>query len=840
MSEADQLIARQHANPHSYLGAHPENGSVVVRTFRPAASKVEVVTADGTHESLECVHPGGVFEGHLKGAELPLSYQLEVNYGESGTITIDDPYRFLPTIGELDVHLLGEGRHEELWERLGAHVTEVDGVTGTAFAVWAPSARAVSVVGDFNYWDGRIHPMRTLGSSGIWELFLPGVGDGAHYKYEILAPDGEIRLKADPVAFATEIPPKTASVVHDPKHVWNDEAWLEERGASSALDGPMSIYEVHLGSWRLNPLEGNRSLTYTELADELSAYVKDMGFTHIELLPVMAHPFTGSWGYQVTGYFAPTPRFGTPDDFREFVDRVHQNGIGVILDWVPAHFPRDDFALARFDGTALYEHADPRRGAHPDWGTLVFNYGRHEVRNFLVSNALFWLQEFHADGIRVDAVASMLYLDYSRNEGEWVPNEYGGNEDMDAVKFLKEFNEVVHSREPGVISAAEESTAWPGVSRPTYLGGLGFGFKWNMGWMHDTLSYFQHDPIYRRYHHHELTFSLVYAFTENFILPLSHDEVVHGKGSLLSKMPGDRWQKLANLRSLYAYMWAHPGKKLLFMGQEFAQEAEWSENRSLGLAPAREPRARWHPVFGPRSQQRLQGRARLVGDGLRRLRLLVDGGQRRRRQRDRVRPPDARFPARRAVRGQLLAGRAHQLPDRPAERWPLARGGQHRRRLLRRLGRGQHGRLRGRGGRLARPALLGRGHPAAAGRAVARAGRAGRAAQAGGEAEADGEAQGCGQEEAGGQEEDCGEEEAGRLNSKHRGGGAVRGAIALRLGRICVRAACPRAPCRETRQGTGHGEGGRSFMVDLVGSGPSRTASSGRVGAFDVRAVARR
>ena len=589
MSDADQLIARQHANPHAYLGAHPSNGSVVVRTFRPAATKVEVVAPDGTHSALERVHPGGVFEGQIKGAELPLAYRLEVDYGDSGTITIDDPYRFLPTIGELDVHLLGEGRHQELWERLGAHVTEVDGVTGTAFAVWAPSARAVSVVGDFNYWDGRLHPMRTLGSSGIWELFLPGVEPGAHYKYEILAPDGEIRLKADPIAFETEIPPKTASVVHDPQHVWADEEWLSARRKSIALEGPMSIYEVHLGSWRLNPLEGNRPLSYLELADELSAYVKDMGFTHIELLPVMAHPFTGSWGYQVTGYFAPTPRFGSPDDLREFVDRLHQNGIGVILDWVPAHFPRDDFALARFDGTALYEHADPRRGAHPDWGTLVFNYGRHEVRNFLVSNALFWLQEFHIDGIRVDAVASMLYLDYSRNEGEWVPNEYGGNEDMDAVAFLKEFNEVIHGREPGVVSAAEESTAWPGVSRPTYLGGLGFGFKWNMGWMHDTLSYFQNDPIYRRYHHHELTFSLVYAFTENFILPLSHDEVVHGKGSLLQKMPGDRWQKLANLRALYAYMWAHPGKKLLFMGQEFAQEAEWSENRSLD----------WHLLENP-------------------------------------------------------------------------------------------------------------------------------------------------------------------------------------------------------------------------------------------------
>jgi 1,4-alpha-glucan branching enzyme len=579
-ADLDRLVRREHADPHSILGAHSYDGGAVVRAFRPAAANVTVV-AGGERTPLECVHPGGVFEGVVDGAELPLTYQLEVDYPDAGTATIDDPYRFLPTVGELDVYLIGEGRHEELWERLGAHVREVDGVQGTSFAVWAPSARAVSVVGDFNYWDGRVHPMRSLGASGVWELFLPGVGHGAVYKYEILAPDGEIRLKADPVAFATEVPPKTASVVWDSTHEWADAEWLEHRRASKPLEGPMSIYEVHIGSWRLNPLEGNRSLSYLELADELAAYALDMGFTHIELLPVMAHPFTGSWGYQVTGYFAPSPRQGTPDDFREFVDRLHQHGLGVILDWVPAHFPRDDFALARFDGTALYEHADPRRGAHPDWGTLVFNYGRHEVRNFLVANALYWLHDYHADGIRVDAVASMLYLDYSRQVGEWVPNEYGGNEDLEAVRFLKEFNEVIHGREPGIVSAAEESTAWPGVSRPTYLGGLGFGFKWNMGWMHDTLEYFSQDPVYRRWHHHELTFSLVYAFTENFILPLSHDEVVHGKGSLVDKMPGDWWQKRANLRALYAYMWAHPGKKLLFMGQEFAQGAEWSHDRSL-------------------------------------------------------------------------------------------------------------------------------------------------------------------------------------------------------------------------------------------------------------------
>src|SRR5438067_4003441 len=474
-----------------------------------------------------------------------------------------------------------EGRHEELYARLGAHVREIEGVTGTAFAVWAPNARSVSVVGDFNSWDGRLNPMRSLGASGVWELFVPGIADGAVYKYEIRTEDNRLRIKADPVAFAAELPPANASVVHRAQHAWADAEWLERRGASDALRSPMSIYEVHLGSWRRNPLEGNRSLSYLELADELADYVLDLGFTHVELMPVMEHPFAGSWGYQVTGYYAPTSRFGSPDDFRSFVDRLHRNGIGVLLAWVPAHFPRDDWALARFDGTALYEHEDPRRGAHPDWGTLIFNLSRSEVRNFLLSNALYWMREHHADGLRVDAVASMLYLDYSRKEGEWLPNEYGGRENLEAVEFLKQVNETIYGREPGIISAAEESTAWPGVSRPVYLGGLGFGFKWNMGWMHDTLSYFQKDPVYRRFHHHTLTFSLMYAFSENFILPLSHDEVVHGKRSLLEKMPGDRWQKFANLRALYGWMWAHPGKQLLFMGGEFGQEREWSESRSL-------------------------------------------------------------------------------------------------------------------------------------------------------------------------------------------------------------------------------------------------------------------
>src|SRR4051794_17793026 len=563
---------------------------MLVRAWRPEARAVTARPANAEPVELELLHPAGLFEGFVPDADAPLAYELEVSYPDGNTFTLRDPYAFAPTLGELDLHLAGEGHHERIYERLGAHVREVDGVTGTAFAVWAPNARTVSVVGDFNGWDGRLNPMRTLGSSGIWELFVPGAEEGQAYKFELKGPQGEaLPLKADPYAQAAEVPPATSSRVYRSRHEWQDEAWLERRRAADPLREPISIYEVHLESWRRNPLEDNRSLTYLELADELADYVTDLGFTHVELLPVMHHPFPGSWGYQVTGYFAPSPRLGEPDDVRRFVDHLHNRGIGVILDWVPAHFPRDEWALARFDGTALYEHEDPRRGAHPDWGTLVFNLGRNEVRNFLLANALFWLNEFHVDGIRVDAVASMLYLDYSRKEGEWVPNAFGGREDLDAVSFLKEYNELAYGREPGVISAAEESTAWPGVSRPTYVGGLGFGFKWELGWMHDTLSYFQKEPVHRRYHHHELTFSLVYAWNENFILPLSHDEVVHGKGSLLSKMPGDPWQQRANLRALYAYMWAHPGKQLLFMGGELGQPGEWSESRSLD----------WHLLESP-------------------------------------------------------------------------------------------------------------------------------------------------------------------------------------------------------------------------------------------------
>jgi 1,4-alpha-glucan branching enzyme len=563
-------------DPHARLGAHPEGGATVLRAWQPAARRVVALLDDGREVALDPVGGEGLFEGRVPGRVE--RYRLSVD----GDV-VEDPYRFAPTLGELDLHLIGEGRHRELWRCLGARVREHQGVAGTAFAVWAPNARSVRVVGDWNGWDARRHPMRALGRSGVWELFVPGVGPGARYKYEVHPADGPPTLRADPVAFAAECPPATASVVWAPAHRWGDGAWLERRAVADPWHEALSVYEVHAGSWRWvrDDESGWRPMTYPELGRALAAYVRDMGFTHVEFLPLAEHPYGGSWGYQTTSYFAPTARYGTPDDFCAMVDILHDAGIGVIVDWVPAHFPRDDWALARFDGTALYEHADPRQGAHPDWGTLVFNYGRNEVRNFLVASALWWLEELHVDGLRVDAVASMLYLDYSRGPGEWVPNRYGGRENLEAVAFLRELNEVVHARVPGVLMVAEESTAWPGVSRPVHLGGLGFGFKWNMGWMHDTLAYFRRDPVHRRHHHHELTFGLLYAFSENFVLALSHDEVVHGKGSLLAKMPGDRWQQMANLRALLAWMWAHPGKKLLFMGAEIAQEREWSEGRSL-------------------------------------------------------------------------------------------------------------------------------------------------------------------------------------------------------------------------------------------------------------------
>ena len=493
-----------------------------------------------------------------------------------------------PALGDIDLYLLGEGKHRRLFEKLGAHRMTHNGADGISFAVWAPAAREVRVVGDFNSWDGRANPMQKLGESGVWETFVPDVPDGANYKFEIVDIAGHLVLKTDPYAFATEVPPDTASKVYTPSYKFADDDWMTRRSSADPYAGPMSAYEVHPGSWRHGP--DGAPLKYREMGSQLADYCIEMGFTHVEFLPVAEHPFGGSWGYQVSHYFAPSARFGTPDDFKHMIDTLHRAGIGVIVDWVPAHFPRDDFALARFDGTALYEHLDPRQGAHPDWGTLIFNYGRTEVRNFLISNALYWIEEFHIDGLRVDAVASMLYLDYSREEGEWVPNQYGGRENLEAIEFLKELNTVVHGEHPGVLMIAEESTAWPGVSRPLYVGGLGFGFKWNMGWMHDTLDYFTHDPIHRRYHHNQLTFSLMYAYTENFVLPLSHDEVVHGKGSLLNKMSGDPWRKFANLRSLFAYMWAHPGKKLLFMGGELAQYSEWNHDAQLDWAALQDHR----------------------------------------------------------------------------------------------------------------------------------------------------------------------------------------------------------------------------------------------------------
>jgi 1,4-alpha-glucan branching enzyme len=567
-------------DPHGVLGAHRLPEGWAVRTLRPDAVSVAVIDQDGSRYGTRQLHAGGIYEARLP--QQPGDYRVEVVYpnGEGGTdsFVVDDPYRWLPTLGQLDQHLIREGRHERLWTVLGAHVRGYDTprgrVEGVSFAVWAPNARGVKVTGDFDYWEARAYPMRSLGSSGVWEIFVPGAQVGTRYRYHVLGADGQWRVKSDPLAFATEMPPANASVVTASTHEWGDAEWLAQRAEARWHERPMSVYEVHAGSWR-------QGLSYREMADELVAYVKDAGFTHLEFMPLAEHPFGGSWGYQVTSYYAPTSRFGSPDDLRYLVDAAHQAGIGVIVDWVPAHFPKDEWALARFDGTPLYEHPDPRRGEQPDWGTYVFDFGRNEVRNFLVANALFWAEEFHIDGIRVDAVASMLYLDYSRNEGEWTPNEYGGRENLEAVTFLQEMNATIYREVPGVLTIAEESTAWPGVTRPTYLGGLGFGFKWNMGWMHDSLGYMSKQPVYRSFHHSQLTFSLVYAFSENYVLPISHDEVVYGKGSLLRKMPGDRWQQLANLRAFLGYMWAHPGKQLLFMGSEFGQLSEWAESRSL-------------------------------------------------------------------------------------------------------------------------------------------------------------------------------------------------------------------------------------------------------------------
>ncbi|QHT54984.1 1,4-alpha-glucan branching protein GlgB [Cellulomonas sp. H30R-01] len=561
-------------DPHGVLGPHVGDGGVTVRSLRPLADKVVVITADtrvpAQHEQ------DGIWVAVLPGTDVP-DYRIEVTYGDDVHLA-DDPYRFLPTVQELDRHLIREGRHEQLWTVLGARVRTYPGVLGevqgTSFAVWAPNAQAVRVIGDFNYWQGATHAMRSLGDSGVWEIFAPGVGAGSRYKFEILGRDGSWRQKADPMARGTEVPPATASVVVETSHTWSDDEWMTARTQRDPHTGPLSIYEVHLGSWR-------QGLSYRELAHQLTEYVLDLGFTHVEFLPVSEHPFGGSWGYQVSSYFAPTSRFGHPDDFKFLVDTLHRAGIGVIIDWVPAHFPKDEWALAQFDGTPLYEHPDPLLGEHPDWGTYVFNFGRSEVRNFLVANAVYWLEEFHVDGLRVDAVASMLYLDYSRRPGQWRPNKYGGRENLDAISFMQEANATAYKRAPGILMIAEESTAWPGVTAPTDSNGLGYGLKWNMGWMNDTLRYASEQPVHKRYHHHEVTFSMVYAYSERFVLPISHDEVVHGKGSLYERMPGDHWQKLAGVRGLLAYQWTHPGKQLLFMGSEFAQQTEWAESRSL-------------------------------------------------------------------------------------------------------------------------------------------------------------------------------------------------------------------------------------------------------------------
>ncbi|HZT39505.1 MAG TPA: 1,4-alpha-glucan branching protein GlgB [Bryobacteraceae bacterium] len=580
-AEVEAIVGGYHGDPFRVLGPHlvkgtnPE-GRWQIRAFLPQAESVELL-ADGSSAPMIKKHPAGFFVATINGD--PGCYKYRLKLWNGALVEAEDPYRFPPLLTDFDLHLHAEGTNYESYNMLGAHIVDVAGVTGVRFAVWAPNAEVVAVVGDFNDWDDRRHPMRHR-ASGVWEIFIPGLGEGAAYKYAVRSRfHGYRQQKADPYAFGTEVPPKSASIVRNlGAYHWRDQAWMEQRASGSLLNKPVSIYEVHLESWLRGPR--NEWMSYRELATSLVQYVKDLGYTHIELLPIMEHPFSGSWGYQVTGYFAPTARFGPPQDFMYFVDQCHQNGIGVIVDWVPAHFPKDAHGLAYFDGTALYEHADPRLGEHKDWGTLIFNYGRNEVRCFLISNALFWLKRYHIDGLRVDAVASMLYLDYSRKPGEWIPNIYGGNENLEAIDFLRRFNELAHTV-PGAITVAEESTAFPGVSRPVYMNGLGFTMKWNMGWMHDMLGYFSQDPLFRKYHHNAITFSMLYAFSENFVLPISHDEVVYGKRSLLSKMPGDEWQRFANVRAFLAYMYAHPGKKLLFMGSEIGQYEEWNSSSSV-------------------------------------------------------------------------------------------------------------------------------------------------------------------------------------------------------------------------------------------------------------------
>ena len=577
-SEINRIIASEHHDPFQVLGFHVldrDGASSVIRTFQPNANGCWLVT-NGERREMYKTRPEGFFEIVIADCTEPFPYEFEAAYYDETRHVFKDPYRFLPQMSEYDRYLFNNGTNYEIYNILGAQLITIDGVSGTIFRVWAPSAKRVSILGNFNYWDGRVHQMRVLGNSGVWELFIPDIGQGEPYKFEVKTQQDALLEKADPFQFFAEIRPKTASIVWGLNgYAWNDAAWIKERGSRRSYERPMSTYEVHLGSWRRDPAEPTRLLSYQELAGSLIPYVKEMGFTHIELMPIMEHPLDESWGYQVTGYYAVTSRHGTPQDFMYFVDQCHQNGIGIILDWVPSHFPSDGHALSRFDGTALYEHEDPRQGAHPEWGTLIFNYGRNEVRNFLIANALFWMDKFHIDGLRVDAVASMLYLDYARREGEWVPNIHGGKENIEAIEFIKHMNSIIYSHYPDTLMIAEESTSFYGVSKPLDWGGLGFGYKWNMGWMNDILGYFSKEPIFRKYHHNALTFSLLYAFTENFILPMSHDEVVHGKRSLLFKMPGDMWQKFANLRLLFFFLWTHPGKKLLFMGAEFGQISEW-------------------------------------------------------------------------------------------------------------------------------------------------------------------------------------------------------------------------------------------------------------------------
>ena len=581
-SALDALATARHSDPFAVLGPHIEDGHVVVRALFPAAGHVTLLSAAAGDVPMKRRHRGGVFEAQVPGVTEVPDYRLRVTWPDGRVSDIDDPYRYARVISDYDLYLFGEGNHTRIYDRLGAHPLKVGSADGVHFAVWAPNATRAAVVGDFNIWDARMHGMRRLGSSGVWEIFVPSAGVGHRYKFELRTAAGGVVEKSDPFGFAFEVPPLSASIVYRPDYEWGDEEWMRSRPARDAwLRAPMAIYEVHLGSWARTAGNGERYLSYRDLADRLVGYVRDLGYTHIELLPVMEHPYSGSWGYQVIGFYAPTSRFGPPQDFKYFVDACHRNGIGVILDWVPGHFPKDAHGLARFDGTALFEHEDPRQGEHREWGTLIFNYGRNEVRNFLLGNALFWLHEYHIDGLRVDAVASMLYLDYSRQPGEWVPNRFGGRENLEAIEFLRQLNTLTHAESPGSITVAEESTAWPSVSRPTWLGGLGFTYKWNMGWMNDILEYVRRDPVFRRWEHQHLTFSLLYAFTENFILPFSHDEVVHGKGSMFGKIPGDDWQKAATLRALYGFMYSHPGKKLMFMGAEFGQGREWNYDQSL-------------------------------------------------------------------------------------------------------------------------------------------------------------------------------------------------------------------------------------------------------------------